>query len=30
VCGIYTDDALGDGGGPGDYGVLVGTPGMIE
>jgi Flp pilus assembly protein TadG len=29
-CGIYNDDELGDGGGPGDYGVLVGTPGMIE
>jgi hypothetical protein len=29
-CGVFNDDEIGDGGGPGDFGVLVGTPGMIE
>jgi Flp pilus assembly protein TadG len=29
-CGVFNEDELGDGGGGGDYGVLVGTPGMIE
>jgi Flp pilus assembly protein TadG len=29
-CSIVEDDELGEGGGPGDFGVLVARPGMIE